>query len=129
MSEPSSPNVSCPVVVLRIEQEQVMGDTLADALREEMTTIYRQTRAVHVVIDFSHVKYLASSGFRPLLTLIREVRQRGGRMLLCGLTEDVQDVFSITRLVSSAGSAPATFEAYPDVPTAVAALYRANAGG
>jgi anti-anti-sigma factor len=127
MSEHPSKYVRCPVVVVRVNEAQVMGDTIADALRDELLALYQQSGATHVVIDMAQVTYLSSAGIRPLLSLNKEVREREGRLILCGLTRDVESVFVATRLISSSRSAPATFEKHPDVPAAVASLYLTGA--
>jgi anti-anti-sigma factor len=124
MSEKPLQHLSCPVVVLKINVAEVRGDPLADAMRSEMLAVYLQSSAEHAVLDFSAVSYMASTGFRPLLSLNRVVRQRHGRLILCGLNPDVAETFAVTRLIDTTGAAKATFEAYADVPTAVAQLYR-----
>jgi stage II sporulation protein AA (anti-sigma F factor antagonist) len=126
MSEEASKYLSCPVVVLRLTESQVTGDTVADALRDELLGAYQGSGAVHVVVDLQQVGFLSSAGLRPLLTLNRSVRERGGRLLLCGLSPHVEEVFTATRLVSTHGAAPAAFEKFPDVPSAVAGLYQAG---
>jgi anti-anti-sigma factor len=122
MSEPQLKHVSCPLVVLRVNEAQVMGDTVADALRDEMVATYHHSGAVHAVVDLERVAYLSSAGLRPLLALSRLVRQRQGRLLLCNLQEGVERVLAATRLLSSGGSAPATFEKHANVAAAVASL-------
>jgi len=124
MSEHQSSYVQCPVLVLRVNESQVMGDTVADALRDEFLALYEQSRAIHVIIDMERVTYLSSAGIRPLLSLNRKAREREGRLILCNLTRDVEGVFLATRLISTAGSVPATFESHPDVPASVASLYQ-----
>ena len=122
MTEQHTRYVSCPVIVLRVNETQVMGDTVADAVRDEFLAMYRHSGAVHVVIDLEQVKYLSSAGIRPLLALAREVRKREGRLVLCNLSEDVEGVFLATRLISSSPSVPAGFEQQRDVASAIASL-------
>ncbi len=124
MSEMPLQHLSCPVVVLKINSAEVRGDTLADAIRSELLAVYLQSSATHVIVDFSGVTYLASSGFRPLLSLNRQVRQRQGRFILTGLQPIVAETFAVTRLIDTSGTTKATFESFPDVPAAVADLYR-----
>jgi anti-anti-sigma factor len=126
MSDQPFQYLSCPVVVLRIRESQVMGDALADTLRDELLAIYQQSGAVHAVIDLQPVVYLSSAGLRPLLTLNRSVREREGRLLLCNLSREVEGVFAATRLISTHGAAPATFEKHGDVPGAIASLYQST---
>jgi anti-anti-sigma factor len=78
--------------------------------------------ARHVVVDFEAVAYLSSASFRPLLSLLREVRARQGHLVLCNLNPNVHEIFTVTRLISSHGSAPAAFEVQADVAAAVASL-------
>jgi anti-anti-sigma factor len=101
-----------------------MGDAIADVLRDDFLALYKQTGAIHTVIDMEQVEYLSSAGIRPLLALNREVREREGRLILCNLTADVESVFVATRLITSNRTTPATFEHAADVPTAVAHLYQ-----
>jgi anti-anti-sigma factor len=116
--------VRCPVIVLEVNEAQVMGDTVADTVRDEFLDLYQHSGAVHVVIDMEQVTYLSSAGIRPLLALNREVREHEGRLVLCNLTRDVESVFVATRLVSTTKSVPATFERQDNVPGAVASLYQ-----
>ncbi len=124
MSEKQSRYVRCPVLVLRINESQVMGDTVADAVRDEFLSLYQQTGAIHVVIDMEQVAYLSSAGIRPLLALNKEVREREGRLVLCNLKSDVEGVFVATRLISTSRVVAATFEKHADVPSAIASLYQ-----
>ena len=122
MSEQPFKHISCPIVVIRIEPAQLVGDVLADALREEFLAARRAVGARHVVVDFQPVTYLSSASFRPLLSLLREVRAQQGRLVLCNLQADVHEVFSVTRLISSHGGTPAAFEVQADLNSAIASL-------
>jgi len=122
MSDQLFKHISCPIIVLRIEPSQLVGDFVAEALREEFLTARQRVAARNVVVDFQTVTYLSSASFRPLLSLLREVRAQSGRLVLCNLNPDVHEVFTVTRLISSHGSAPAAFEVQADVPAAIASL-------
>src|SRR5215469_12277343 len=98
MSAQPFKHITCPLVVLRIEPSQLMGDVLAEAVRDEFLTARKLVGARHVVVDFQPVTYLSSASFRPLLSLLREVRAHNGRLVLCNLHPDVHEVFSVTRL-------------------------------
>jgi anti-anti-sigma factor len=122
MSDQLFKHISCPVVVIHIEPSQLIGDVLADAMREEFLAARRAVGARHVIVDFQAVTYLSSASFRPLLSLLREVRARQGRLVLCNLQPDVYEVFSVTRLISSHGSMPPAFEVQSDLTAAIASL-------
>ena len=122
MAEHSFKHVSCPVLVIRIESPQLIGEAVADVLRDEFLAARRAVDARHVVVDFQPVTYVSSASFRPLLSLLREVRAQGGRLVLCNLQPYVHEVFSVTRLISSHGSTPAAFEVQADLAAAIASL-------
>ena len=120
MAELQTKHISCPLVVLRIDLEKISGDTLAEALRDEFLTLYTRCGALHAIVDFQRVKYMASAGFRPLLSLLREVHVRGGRLVLCNLLPMVEETFLVTRLINASG--PSTFEVQPHLAAAAASL-------
>ena len=53
-----------------------------------------------VLLDLSGVEYISSSGLRVLLMLLRAVKQREGRLVLCGLSPFVAEVFDISNFRS-----------------------------
>ncbi len=125
----SASHVQCPVVVLTLADPQILGDELADALRDQLLAVAIQSQARNVILDFQHVKFLSSAGFRPLLSLHRLLRQQNGKLLLCGLCTEVYEIFEVTRLISTKGVRRAPFEVFPDVRSAIAGLFQPSADG
>jgi len=123
MTNPAS-HVQCPVVVLTFTENQILGDELADLLRDQLLAVAVQSQARNAVLDFQHVTFLSSAGFRPLLSLHRLLRQQNGKLLLCGLCPEVYEIFEVTRLICTKGVTRAPFEVFPDVPSAVASLFK-----
>lgn len=126
MADQPFKHIRCPVAVLRIELAQVIGDDLADAMREEFLAARRAIGAQNVIVDFQPVTYLSSACFRPLLSLLREVRAHGGQLVLCNLQPFVHEVFTATRLISSNGTSPAAFAVQPNLTAAIASLTNAS---
>jgi len=126
MSEPVGQhlksNLDDDVLVLTITETQIQDESVADALLEEALAAIAHFRAQKVVVDFQHLKYISSVAFRPLLSIRRQLLASGGRMLLCGLSKVIGDVFYTTRLVDPAGSFAAPFEMEANVTAAVARL-------
>ncbi len=126
MTQPTESRLTCPVVVLTLQDAQITGDELADNLRDELLKVAVQTQVQHVVLDFQKVTFLSSAGFRPLLSLHRLLRQQNGKLILCRLSPEVFEIFEVTRLIHTKGITKAPFEVFPDVPSAVASLYAAQ---
>ncbi|MBY0229345.1 MAG: STAS domain-containing protein [Gemmataceae bacterium] len=110
------------VLVLTILRRQIEGEDLAAGLKEELAAAVERHGSDRVVLDLSNCRYVSSIAFWPLLALRRRLADTGGRLLVTGLTGAVLDVFSTTKMVSSAGSLDAPFEMAPDRETAVSRL-------
>ncbi len=50
----------------------------------------------HIIVDLHDVTFLSSSGLRALLLLARELRRKGGDLVLCSLQPQVAEVFRLT---------------------------------
>ncbi len=110
------------VLVLTLTESQFQDEKTAEAILQEMQEMVTYYAARKVAIDFQNVKYISSVAFRPLLNLRRKLQELGGRLILCGLSHVVGDVFYTTRLVSATGEFAAPFEMRPDVASAIARL-------
>jgi anti-anti-sigma factor len=110
------------VLVLAVTRKSIEGDEVADALRQELLDAVERGGSGKVAIDLSQVRYLSSIAFWPLLSLRRRLQDQGGRLIICGLTATVADIFETTRMISSTGSADAPFEVAADRAEAVVRL-------
>jgi anti-anti-sigma factor len=110
------------VLVLTLTQSRIQGEEVAEALRDEMRAAVDRARVNRVVIDLQHARYLSSAAFWPLLCLRRELLDTGGRLMICGLCDDVEDVFMTTKMISNDGAVDAPFEVAPNAAAAVARL-------
>jgi anti-sigma B factor antagonist len=68
-----------------------------------------------LLLDFSEVNYIDSSGLATLIEYFQVVRGFGGKLALASLSPRVKNVFEIVRLEQ-------IFSLHPDVPSALAAL-------
>ena len=114
------------VLILTLSPSRLEGDSIAHTLTEEMQAAVALAGADKVVFNLEHVQYLTSANFRPFLSLRKHLLEKGGDMVICNLSPPVLDIFQITRLVRTTGSATVVFEHQPDVASAVAFLLRAK---
>jgi anti-anti-sigma factor len=110
------------VLVLTIAQPRLQGEEIAHELREALRLAVEKAGVDRVVIDFRHARYLSSAAFWPLLSLRKQLRETGGRLIICGLNGDVEDVFATTKMISTDGLADAPFEVAADTDAAIARL-------
>ncbi|MDR3562483.1 MAG: STAS domain-containing protein [Negativicutes bacterium] len=55
-------------------------------------------RNCQVVMDFSNVKYIDSSGLTVLLSVNKSVKSNEGKLILRDMNEEVRTFFAMTRL-------------------------------
>jgi anti-anti-sigma factor len=77
----------------------------ADAIRDvesviarELETLTPNTGQQHLLLDFTHVKCLNSIELGTLINLHKRVEATGGRLTLFNLSNEVFELFTITRL-------------------------------
>ncbi|MDD5583510.1 MAG: STAS domain-containing protein [Candidatus Omnitrophica bacterium] len=66
-------------------------------LRKAFDTIVRNNEK-KVLIDFSNVPYIDSSGLATLIEMLQRLRRIGGTMKLANMSQKVKNVFEITKL-------------------------------
>jgi anti-anti-sigma factor len=110
------------VLILTITRRQIEGEGLAQVLKEALLAAVARAKLTKVVLDLQHTRYVSSIAFWPLLALRRHLSDQNGRLILCGLTGAVHDVFTSTKMVSGSGTTTAPFEVAPDIDTAISRL-------
>jgi anti-anti-sigma factor len=126
MSEPIyrhlRPAVERGVLVLTVLESELRTEEVVDGVRRELFEAVERHGTGKVVLDLQRVRYLASAGFQPLLVLHRKLQEEGSRLVLCGLSPVLSEVFRVTKLVRAGGGAAAPFECEADAAAAVTRL-------
>jgi anti-anti-sigma factor len=126
MSEPQATYLEAALeggaLVLTVTRPQIEGEEVAQGLARELREAVERTGASNAVVDLSRTRYVSSIAFWPLLALRRQLQAAGGRLLICGLSGVVEEVFTTTKMVSGPGTVSAPFEVAPDRAAALARL-------
>lgn len=67
-----------------------------------------------LVVDFTKIVFISSAGLRVLLLAAKKVKPYGGKIILCGLSKEVREVFDIsgfTAMFAIYGNLDETFAA------------------
>jgi len=70
-----------------------------DELKNEFNSLMAK-KIYNIGIDLSDVAYIDSSGLGAFLSVIKEIRNNDGKMLLFNLSESVRKILNLTRLTS-----------------------------
>lgn len=75
-------------------------DTAAAVEVEESLRPLFQSDGKDVVIDCAGLEYIASSGLRILLSILKAAKAAGSRVVLRSVSNDIMDVFKLTGFVN-----------------------------
>ena len=67
-------------------------------LEEELDALLKEHSNKDFVVDMEGVEYLSSTGLRILITLMRNLKDKGRELRLSSLKEPVKKVFDIVQL-------------------------------
>ena len=71
-------------------------DIVSSAPFDEQLTALLDAGETHILLDFSQVSFIASTGLRMLLKTAQRIKDEGGLLHLCCINETVQEVFAMT---------------------------------
>lgn len=75
-------------------------DTAAAAEAEEVLKTLYQSNGNDVIIDCTRLEYIASSGLRILLGILKGTKAGGNKVVLRGVNEDIKNVLNLTGFIS-----------------------------
>ena len=75
-------------------------DTAAAAAAEEALQPLYSTNGKDVIIDCTDLEYIASSGLRILISILKGAKAGGSRVVLKNVNEDIQSVFKLTGFIN-----------------------------
>lgn len=71
----------------------------------------------YVLLDFTNVTYINSTGLRALILLAKRLGSSSGKLVLAGVNDQIQKVFKISGLTSIFVLQPTRAEALGSFPT------------
>lgn len=75
-------------------------DTAAAMEAEEVLKPLYSSNGKDVIIDCTKLEYIASSGLRILLGILKGAKATGSRVLMRGVNDDIKNVFKLTGFIS-----------------------------
>jgi anti-sigma B factor antagonist len=80
-----------------IKVVELIGDvdaSTASGVQQEIMPLAKSNSKI--LLDMTQVSYMSSAGLRMLLSLYRQTAAQEGKLVLIGLSEDLQDTMSVT---------------------------------
>ena len=75
-------------------------DTSAAVEAEQVLNPLYKSDGRDIVIDCTDLEYIASSGLRILISILKGAKAGGSKVVLKSLSDDIKDVFKLTGFIS-----------------------------
>ena len=75
-------------------------DTAAATEAEEVLKPLYTSNGKDVIIECSGLEYIASSGLRILLSILKGAKAAGSKVIMRGMSDDIENVFKLTGFIS-----------------------------
>ena len=75
-------------------------DTAAAMEAEDVLKPLYQSDGKDVVIDCTGLEYIASSGLRILLSILKSAKATGSKVVMRGVNDDIKNVFKLTGFIN-----------------------------
>jgi anti-sigma B factor antagonist len=89
-----------------------LDETTIKDLGNELEALVKDKQGINLVINFANVDYLSSAVLGRLVKVYKMVTSNKGKIKLCGIKNNILQVFKITKLDKM-------FEIYPDAEKAL----------
>ena len=93
--------------IVQLEKEGVIclkidGRLDAESAPEAETTVKGILKGgtQRLLFDLSRMEYISSAGLRVILMAVKELRNKKGKVVLCGLTPYVKEIFDVSNFSS-----------------------------
>ena len=85
------------LVVQVIEPEGILDGTKTDKFRQEINESVR-TGANVILVDFTNVTFMDSSGLGALVLSLKTVRSAEAKLFICSINEQIKMLFELTSM-------------------------------
>ena len=71
-------------------------DTITSTVFEKRITELMDQQFTRILVNCSQMDYISSSGLRILLLALKRIAIAGGKFVICGLQENIREIFAIS---------------------------------
>lgn len=86
------------VTIVNVDVAKILDAMQVEQIGEELYDLVDNRNCKKMVIDFSKVRLLSSSALGMLLTLRKKVDAIKGKVVFCGMRDELTKVFKLTKL-------------------------------
>lgn len=86
------------VTVVNFVDRKILDEQNIQAIGDQLFSLVDELGRRKVLLNFRNVEFLSSAALGKLITLDRKLKAVKGKLILCSIAKEIQEVFEITRL-------------------------------
>src|SRR5277367_4205894 len=86
------------VTVVNFIDRKILDEQNIQKIGEDLFELVDNLGRKKILLNFSNVEYLSSAALGKFITLNKKVQAASGKLILCNISDDIQEVFEITKL-------------------------------
>ncbi len=95
------------ITVVHFVDKKILDENNINAIGEELIRLVDEMGKSKLLLNFSNVDFMSSAALGKLISLRNKVQGVQGKLALCGISNDIREIFVITNLEK-------LFEIFPD---------------
>src|SRR5215468_6141366 len=86
------------ITVVNFVDKKILDEQNIQIIGEQLFSLVDEQGRRKVLLNFGNVEFLSSAALGKLITLNRKVQAVKGKLVLCGISQSIREVFEITKL-------------------------------
>ena len=86
------------VAVVQFVDKRILDAQNIEMIGDDLFRLVDELGRRKVVLNFGNVQYMSSAALGKLIRLHQRLASVGGKLVLCGISKELYDVFAITKL-------------------------------
>jgi len=86
------------IAVVTFIDKKILDENNIQMIGEDLFRLVDELGRKKVLLNFSNVEFLSSAVLGKLVSLNRKLQAVRGKLILCGISKEIREVFEITKL-------------------------------
>src|SRR4051794_13706029 len=86
------------VTVVNFIDRKILDEQNIQKIGEDLFSLVDELGRKKILLNFTNVEYLSSAALGKFITLNKKVQSGGGKLVMCNISDDIYEVFEITKL-------------------------------
>lgn len=84
--------------IVTIDETKVFDEMIVNLINDKINCFLDSSEKPNFILDFSLVNYMSSSFLGKIISINKKLKAKNQRFILCGVNNDIMEIFQITKL-------------------------------